>query len=76
MEATAKPSTLFELDHRSADGLEVSLWWSAEEDQTFVFVDDAHTGQTFRIAVEGSDALDAFEHPYAYAAPDAQDAAG
>jgi hypothetical protein len=66
MEATAAPSTLFELDHRSADGLDVSLWWNAEDDRTFVFVDDDRTGQTFRIAVEGANALDVFRHPYAY----------
>jgi hypothetical protein len=66
MDATAAPSTLVELDHRSADGLDVSLWWNADEDRTFVFVDDGRTGQTFRIAVEAGDALDVFHHPYAY----------
>jgi hypothetical protein len=66
MEAPAAPSTLFELDHRNADGLDVSLWWNADEDRTYVFVDDGRTGQTFRIAVEAGDALDVFHHPYAY----------
>ena len=76
MEPTAEPSTLFELDHRSADGLDVSLWWNAEDDQTFVFVDDSRTGQTFRIAVDGSDALDVFHHPYAYVVNHVELAAG
>jgi hypothetical protein len=43
-----------------------SLWWNADEDRTYVFVDDGRTGQTFRIAVEAGDALDVFHHPYAY----------
>jgi len=59
--------TLRELDHRGGNGIDVTLLWSAEDDKTYVFVDDDRSGQSLRIAVDGADALDAFRHPYAYA---------
>jgi hypothetical protein len=57
-----------ELDHRSNDGLEVTLLWEAETNRVTVGVFDAKSGDDFDIEVDPSEALDAFHHPYAYAA--------
>jgi hypothetical protein len=57
-----------ELDHRSNDGLEVTLLWEAETNRVTVNVFDAKSGDDFTIEVDPTEALDAFHHPYAYAA--------
>jgi hypothetical protein len=57
-----------ELDHRSTDGLEVTLLWEAETNRVTVGVFDTKSGDDFEIEVDPSKALDAFHHPYAYAA--------
>jgi hypothetical protein len=57
-----------ELDFRAGDGLEVSLLWDPETNRVTVSVFDAKTGDDFGIDVDPADALDAFHHPYAYAA--------
>jgi hypothetical protein len=57
---------LRELDHRSGDGFDVTLLWSARTGRVFVAVEDTRTNDAFRIAVDPRDALEAFHHPYAY----------
>jgi hypothetical protein len=57
-----------ELDFRSSDGLEVSLLWEPETSRVTVSVFDVKTGDDFEIEVSGNEAMDAFHHPYAYAA--------
>jgi hypothetical protein len=57
-----------ELDFRSSDGLEVSLLWDAETSRVTVSVFDTKTGDDFELQVAGHEAMDAFHHPYAYAA--------
>ena len=57
-----------ELDFRSSDGLEVSLRWEPETSRVTVSVFDLKTGDDFEIEVSGDQAMDAFQHPYAYAA--------
>lgn len=57
-----------ELDFRSNDGLEVALLWQPETNRLSVTVFDAKTGDDFDLDVEPEDAMDAFHHPYAYAA--------
>ena len=57
-----------ELDHRSNDGLEVTLLWEAETNRVTVNVFDAKSGDDFTLEVDPTEALDAFHHPYAYAA--------
>ena len=57
-----------ELDFRFSDGIEVSLRWRRSDDQVFVRVVDARAGEQFEIFVDAEDALDAFQHPFAYAA--------
>ena len=39
------------------------MLWNAEDDKTYVFVDDDRSGRSLRIAGDGADALDAFLHP-------------
>jgi hypothetical protein len=57
-----------ELAQRTSDGFIVSLYWNEATDLVTVEVLDSGFGEGFEIAVDGRDALDAFNHPYAYAA--------
>jgi len=57
-----------ELDSRESDGLEVSLVWYPAEDAIAVKVLDLRTGERFEFPVPSSQARDAFDHPFAYAA--------
>lgn len=63
-------TTVHVLDDRSAHGVHVSLLWYAETNQVTVEVVDDAAGATFELAVPNDRALDAFHHPYAYAAAD------
>jgi hypothetical protein len=65
-------TTTRELDHRHNDGIDVTLLWDSATDRVSVFVRDARAGEAFELSVEPSRALDAFHHPYAYAATSAQ----
>jgi hypothetical protein len=56
-----------ELDHRSNDGVEVTLFWSQQTNRVWVSVADDARGDSFELDVDPSDALDAFHHPFAYA---------
>jgi len=56
-----------ELDHRASDGIEVRLLWNAETRDVLVSVVE-RDGAGFEFQVPPTDALDAFHHPYAYAA--------
>jgi hypothetical protein len=67
-EGTMASKQTRELDFRSTDGLEVTLLWQPETDRVSVSVFDAKTGDDFDLDVEPSNAMDAFHHPYAYAA--------
>lgn len=57
-----------ELASRESDGLAVVLLWHPINDAVTVSVADSRTGDRFRLAVERERALDAFYHPFAYAA--------
>ena len=57
-----------ELAHRSGNGLEVWLRWQRGEDELTVEVADDRSGESFHLRVRGEKALDAFYHPFAYAA--------
>jgi hypothetical protein len=61
-------TTLTELHHRSADGIEVSLLWSRITNALTVAVEDSRSGLSFEVPAPADRALDVFEHPYAYAA--------
>jgi hypothetical protein len=55
-----------ELDHRTNDGVEVTLIWNPKADVVFVAVVDESLGVSFEFEVAPADALDAFHHPYTY----------
>jgi hypothetical protein len=57
-----------ELAHRTSDGIEVTLFWSKATDRVTIAVLDSHSEESLEFDVDGSAALDAFTHPYAYAA--------
>jgi hypothetical protein len=47
----------------------VTLLWAEDRNAVSVLVRDDATDEQFELSVEpGTDALDTFEHPYAYAA--------
>ena len=63
----ATPNTR-ELASRESNGTYVLLLWHPREDAITVSVEDDLRGDRFRIAVAPNRALDAFYHPFAYAA--------
>ncbi len=59
---------LRELDTRQASGVEVMLLWHSGTDKLTISVQDASSADGFEFEVDAAHALDAFRHPYAYAA--------
>ena len=57
-----------ELAARESDGVRVLLLWHPREDAVTVSVEDSRAGHRFELAVAGDRALEAFYHPFAYAA--------
>jgi hypothetical protein len=57
-----------ELAQRLSGTVEVLLLWHPQIDQVELSVHDFVTGASFQIEVEPGTAIDAFYHPYAYAA--------
>lgn len=57
-----------ELAHRTGDGIDVTLLWTKSTNRVTIAVADSHSGEELEFEVDGSRALDAFNHPYAYAA--------
>ena len=54
---------------RKNAGIEVTLLWTEDTNTVAVLVRDDCNDDQFELSVEpGTNALDAFEHPYAYAA--------
>ncbi len=69
----AQEDTMFaghrtDLAHRRADGIDVMLWWSPEDGTVSVEVLHLASDASFELQVEPARALDAFYHPFAYAA--------
>jgi hypothetical protein len=62
-----------ELDHRSTDGIDVTLLWNSCNNRVSVAVHDQRSGEVFVLQVPGADAHEAFNHPYAYAVRDTFD---
>jgi hypothetical protein len=56
-----------ELAHRSSGGIEVTLYWNADDNSTSVDVFHAATEETLQFTVPRERALDAFYHPFALA---------
>jgi hypothetical protein len=61
-------ATRRELAHRVSSGIEVFLFWNTPANRVTVEVFGARFDEGFELEVDGGDALDAFNHPYAYAA--------
>jgi hypothetical protein len=59
-----------ELNHRVNDGIEVRLLWNSDTNGVSVSVAEKRYDMSFQFGVAAADALDAFHHPYAYAAHD------
>jgi hypothetical protein len=57
-----------ELASRESGGLAVRLVWHPSDNAVTVSVADSRTGDRFQLAVDRTHALDAFYHPFAYAA--------
>ena len=57
-----------ELAHRGGDGFEVRLLWGEDGGTLKVVVDDWRTDEHFEIAARADNALDVFNHPFAYRA--------
>ncbi len=57
-----------ELAARESDGIQVLLLWDPDENAITVLVEDERVGDRFQLAVAPDRALDAFYHPFAYAA--------
>jgi hypothetical protein len=63
----ATPNTR-ELAARESNGVYVQLLWNPDENAVTVAVEGARLGDQFQLAVAPDRALDAFYHPFAYAA--------
>ena len=61
-------TTTRELAARESDGVSVRLLWHPRENALTVSVEDGRMGDCFDLAIAPDDALDAFYHPFAYAA--------
>lgn len=57
-----------ELAARQSDGVQVRLLWDEASDAVTVVVEDVREGASFEVPVDPAHALDAFNHPYGYAA--------
>jgi hypothetical protein len=57
-----------ELAARDHDGISVRLLWHPADNAITVSVEDARVDDRFQVAVAPDRALEAFYHPYAYAA--------
>jgi hypothetical protein len=62
------PAEARELAQRQTGTVEVLLLWHPELDQVELSVRDSATDVSFHLRVAPGDAIDAFYHPYAYAA--------
>jgi hypothetical protein len=57
-----------ELDRRDGDGISVSLLWRKTGNVVSIAFYDERNADDFELVVSPDRALDAFRHPYAYAA--------
>jgi hypothetical protein len=57
-----------ELAQRENDGIAVTLLWQKGTDRLTVTVRDWRTGEAYVLDVQPRNAMDVFNHPYAYAA--------
>jgi hypothetical protein len=60
-------ATLVDLADRHSSDLDVVLMWDRRPDRFWVLVTHRASGRTGRITASGQNALDVFNHPFAYA---------
>lgn len=65
---TSKSPTTRELAQRLSGTDEILLLWHPDSDRVEISIRDMATGVGFQLEVTASCAIDAFYHPYAYAA--------
>jgi hypothetical protein len=56
-----------ELAFRESSGIDIALFWDADDNELRVCVSDSRSGEAFSLDIDATSALDAFYHPYAYA---------
>ena len=56
-----------ELAYRENDGIAVTLFWHSGSNRLSVSVYDWRNGDWFELEAGARNAMDVFEHPYAYA---------
>lgn len=56
-----------ELAYRESDGIQVTLLWHEQDDRLAVVVLDASTGTALEVEAGRENALEVFNHPFAYA---------
>ena len=66
--ATTTITQKTELAHRTSEGIDVYLFWNRVNSRVTVTVFDERTNNGFELEIDSPDALDAFNHPFAYAA--------
>ena len=62
------PTDLRELDARQGDSLDIRLLWDPATNDVVITVEDFRTDEFLIVPVDPADALEAFHHPFAYAA--------
>lgn len=65
--STTSGTTVRELDRRINDGFDVRLLWNSRTNSVFVAIEDQRDGNAFEFQVDSANALEAFQHPFAYA---------
>jgi hypothetical protein len=68
MSPITSPHLFEELDHRSNDGIDVSLLWNRRDGELVVLLCDTKVDEVLELEAAPDRALDVFHHPYAYAA--------
>ena len=58
-----------ELAYRENNGIAVTLFWHSGTQRLSVVVHDWLNGDWFELKAGAENAMDVFQHPYAYAAP-------
>jgi hypothetical protein len=66
-EPTRQGERMRELAYRESDGMHVTLLWSEADGELVVVVLDERTATAVRLAAQPGNALDVFNHPFAYA---------
>jgi hypothetical protein len=67
-EESAMNTTIAELDHRKSGPFEVSLLWHRDIEAVSLTIHDNRSGRSLELPVVHDRALQAFKHPFAFAA--------